>query len=155
MTILLIGCGKQKLDTDVYTRAQDLYTGPLFKARRTYAEDSGLRWLILSAKHRVIWPTQQLLPYDLHLSNLSKEERLNWASRVFWRLRSRMGLSLSHIEVHAGATYVEALQAVAPKATSIVWPVQGMQIGQQLRWYKSQREADPVQMGLFGAGGVR
>ncbi len=29
-----------------------------------------------------------------------------------------------------------------------------MQVGQQLRWYKSQREMSPVQMSLFEAGGA-
>ena len=94
-TAILLGCVKTKLDHRA--KARDLYCSPLWRRRRTYAEGSGLPWLILSAKHGLVEPTRVLRPYDMALGDLRAGQRRAWGGRVVdslkgssapWRVRA-------------------------------------------------------------------
>jgi hypothetical protein len=84
--IALVACSKRKRDHPA--PARDLYTGPLFRAARSYVESAGLRWYILSARHGLVYPDRNLYPYDLCLADLDHAERERWGYRVAAGLQS-------------------------------------------------------------------
>ena len=133
---ILIGCGKSKRS---YTcQAQDLYIGSLFKARRAYAEASGLEWRIISAEHGAIRPHWRLDPYDRTISDLDKQERSFWALDIVSDLVAEGATS---VELHMGRDYVDPLRSVLQAVSiEVDWPLCGLSQGHQLQWYKQQRE---------------
>lgn len=141
-THLLIGCGARKLDHAA--PARDLYTGPLFRAARTYAEASGLPWAILSARYGLVMPEQVIEPYDYRLVH-----RAYWAwSRhvthhlLGEQIRVWLGAGQPRVEVHAGVAYTRWLAAALDDAHLAVWggaPLAGLKVGQRLRWYRQRR----------------
>ena len=137
--IILIGCGKTKLTTTA--RAKDLYCGQLFKARRAYAESTGLRWYILSGLHGVLSPECFVHPYDYELTEFASH---SWGARVVRRLLDNTWSDERNFEIHAGATYANAIaQQSAPpynKDVAVILPLKGLGIGQQLAWYKHHAE---------------
>ena len=74
--IVLLGCVKSKLAQPA--TAAELYTSPLWRARRRYAEVSGADWYILSAKHGLVKPGQTLAPYEMALATRSATDRREW-----------------------------------------------------------------------------
>lgn len=140
---VLIGCGKEKSNRQ--TAACDLYTGPLFTARRRYAEQSRCPWWIVSAKFGLVHPMALIKPYDLTISGLPLVDQAAWQLRTVAQFLDELDdaddLSMT-IEMHAGADYSEPLIAtlllIGIKTT---WPVKGMGIGEQLHWY-SQRSKE-------------
>ncbi len=139
---ILLGCVKQKRAS--VSPARDLYRSPLWRGRRRYAEASGDPWLILSAKHGVVAPDDPLSPYDLALADLSARERRLWGAQVVHELERRLGgLEGKHLEVHAGEHYRAAIaDGLERSGASLNAPLQGLRLGHQLRWYKSQATAD-------------
>lgn len=102
-------------------RAEDLYTSTYFALKRQLAEavttwapgpmeEHGPAWAVLSAEHGVVYPFQDLTPYDTTIEDLGDDptneahwcatgQRLpsgravvteldSWADRVYWKLRS-------------------------------------------------------------------
>lgn len=161
--LLLIGCGKSKLANPI--KARHLYTGNLFRARRGYAEHSALPWLIISAQYGAVHPDQEIAPYDLHLGALPPGRQEQWARRVWYQIANSHGFNyadVQRVEVHAGATYVEPLRDAAPGVVELVTPLEGLQMGEQLGWYRrrqmaaikaANRTLPGPQSSLFGAGG--
>jgi hypothetical protein len=145
--IILIGCGKQKQATSC--EAKDLYIGKLFKARRAYAERSGLPWFIVSALHHVIDPEKVIRPYDKTMPTQKHavarwEENFNSAivslccDRVVvfgWQF-----LYPVIFEIHAGADYVRPIRHLMryQSQVTIEHPVSGMGIGEQIAFYNRQ-----------------
>jgi hypothetical protein len=137
-TAILLGCVKSKLDHRA--QARDLYCSALWRDRRAYAEASGLPWLILSAKYRLVDPHRLLHPYDLALGDLSASKRGKWGERVVDSLEERFNsLEGATFEVHAGAAYRNAIdEPLARRAASLTVPLVGLTLGEQLRWYAKQ-----------------
>lgn len=89
--------------------AKDLYCSRLWNARRASAEATGDEWLILSAMHGLIDPTQRLEPYDLELKSLPDAERGARGVRVVEELERRFGRLVGmRYELHAGGPYRRA-----------------------------------------------
>ena len=59
--LVVIACSKSKLDRPAAARA--LYTGAMFRMSVRWAEQRGLPWVVLSSRHGVVWPDQQVAPY--------------------------------------------------------------------------------------------
>lgn len=145
--IILVGCVAGKRTTT--SPASSLYTSPLFGLRRAFARERsdrfGVPWGILSARYGVVSPSDWLAPYNLKLSDLTEEGKTRFAQRVVCGLYSLAGVPLCGvtpplpddfvIEVHAGKPYVDALRACIEGGV-ISHPVEGLQIGEQLAWYK-------------------
>ncbi len=139
--VLLLGCVSQKGPAAV--AARDLYVSTLFRLRRAYAETLGFPWFILSAKHGLVRPDEIVEPYDVRLSDLSAADRRGWGDRVFLQLQAAVAPLLGRVfEFHAGSHYVEAVKPHLEKVgAAVVWPLQGLRLGEQLHWYKQfQRE---------------
>lgn len=74
-TIVLIGCGKSKVD--YRTRADELYTGALFRLSLKYAHTLAPDAIyILSALHGLVELDKELDPYNKTLNSAKKCERV-------------------------------------------------------------------------------
>ena len=134
---MLVGCVKTKLPTAA--PADELYTSPLFRKRRRYAEATGQPWFILSALHGLVRPDQVLEPYDMYLAGQPVTYRRQWALRVVSDLIAAVGpLEGRTVEVHAGAPHVEPLEPLLSAAgVEVRVPLRGLNQGQHLAWYSS------------------
>jgi len=124
----LIACCSRKLRTPA--RARDLYQSPLFRLSRTYVEQRCEQWVILSAKHGLVFPDEVVEPYDQALADL---DRLAW---VAWCLSTRQQIvdrldTQGPFLVLAGARYQGAVTDLP-----VVDPLQGLPIGKQLAFLK-------------------
>ena len=134
--LLIVGCGKSKAAGPC--PAAELYTGPLFRAARAHAEASGHPWLILSAEHGLLDPTQVVATYDHQL----RAGEVRALGALVAAQAAQRGLqtpdSTLQIELHAGNLYAKALEAAHLVHKS---PLAGLQVGERLAWYKLAKEA--------------
>jgi hypothetical protein len=149
--LILVACVKQKLADPA--PARDLYTSDLFRKEREYAERAGVPWFILSAKHGLVSPDQELEPYELHLAKTSAAYRDSWGARVLEQLESAASPLYGRvIEVHAGAAYADAIRDRLSRAgAQVSEPLRGLQLGprltapcsstHQLAWYRTKLAA--------------
>ena len=135
--VVLLGCVKHKLDHPA--PAKSLYVSPLWLGRRAYAQASGNPWLILSAKHGLLDPDQQIAPYDVALRELDAIARGRWGDRVIAALLERYGaLDGITFEIHAGAAYRHAITpALTTLGASVDAPLSRLTMGRQLSWYRT------------------
>lgn len=113
-TIVLIGCGKRKLEHP--TLAKDMYQGPLFKKSWQLAEmnyPKSERY-ILSAKHYLLDPDETIEPYDKTLNGMNVSKKREWAEKVIQQLREKnFDLENDLFIFYAGKAYTDYL--VTPK----------------------------------------
>lgn len=141
-TLVIIGCGAQKLSESA--PACELYTSQHFCAKRRYAEGSGHRWMILSARYGLLRPEELIEPYDLNLGSCDDSYLWLWRRYV-----GQQWLALGFdggvtVELHAGLPYRYHLRLAVGSITSHVKytvPLLSLGIGQQLAWYKQRRAA--------------
>lgn len=133
--LVLVGCVKKKLD--VPAPARELYTSPLFRKERAYAEQAGVPWFVLSAEHGLVAPDEVVAPYDLRLSKTSRDYRRAWGARAVERLGEVVGpLRGKAIEVHAGSAYTDSVRDILIRAgATVVEPLAGLPMGARLAWY--------------------
>ena len=138
--VVLVGCVKRKLDAPA--PARELYTSPLFRKERDYAEQAGVPWFILSAEHGLVAPDQVLEPYDLRLSKTSREYRRTWGARVVEQLREAVGsVAGKAIEIHAGSAYSDAIRVLLSRqGATVIEPLAGLTMGARLAWYGKATE---------------
>lgn len=136
----LVGCVKQKAPSA--RPAEELYTSTLFRGRAAYVKKSCDQWFILSALHGVVDPETELHPYDVTLTNASRERRRAWSRQVLDQLQTKLGnLGSYEFEIHAGAPYREfgLVDGLRQVGASVVNPTQGLPIGRQLSFYAKAR----------------
>lgn len=133
--IYLVGCAKSKLDHPAPARG--LYTSPLYRLRRDWAERSGKPWFILSALHGLLLPEQLVAPYDCYLPHESTAYRLDWGQRVLARLDElAVPLTEALVEIHAGSAYIEPIeQGLIDRGAYVRKPLAGLRQGEWHRWY--------------------
>jgi hypothetical protein len=141
--IVLVTCVKSKGTRPA--AAKDLYTSALFRKERAYAENAGVPWFILSAEHGLVAPNEWLSPYERYLADTTASYRSAWGGWVAARLELLAGpLKGKVVEVHAGATYLDALRlGLENLGARVVDPLHGLQMGQRLAWY-GEIEAAPI-----------
>lgn len=155
-TLVLVACSQTKAGHT--TAAEHLYTSQLFKASARWAKANGDDWLILSAKHGLVEPTQELEPYDQRLTG-DKHAKRAWGFRVQagfagWCLdQDEAGNPVETIQKQPGGVKQVALRIIVLAGKDYVanlpqWmqerceqPLAGKQIGERLRWLKQQNEA--------------
>lgn len=137
----LVGCVKTK---DIVARpAKDLYTSPLFRGRRAYVERTCTEWWILSAVYGLVEPGEILWPYDHTLMDLRKVERKMWSGRLLSAIVHGLQPGPDDVfELHAGAEYRDnGLEAgLQARGYVVSVPTDGMNIGQQLAFYKGRTD---------------
>jgi len=138
----LISCTKSK--QDYHCNASEMYqASDLFKKAYSYATKNYDFVAILSAKYGLLFPDDEIEPYDLTLNNMSARQRKEWAEGVFSQMKKRLELKdLDKVFFHAGEKYREHL---IPKlrnfGVSCDTPLKGLGIGKQKAWYKERCQA--------------
>lgn len=140
--LLILGCVKTKreLAPGHTVPACELYWSPLWAKRENYALAQKWMWVILSAEHGLIMPMTEIKSYDTSISSVPRGES-PWHNQVTAALNKLAHEGIIHVEIHAGAPYVERFREAAARAKAIIvtsTPLKGLQIGEQLRWYKQQ-----------------
>ncbi len=138
--LVLISCSKSKAFTGNKTmRASEAYCSPLFQKSKMFAQDRGLDYAILSAKHGLVWPNEQISDYDLTLSELTPAEREKWSQNVakeIHRWRSSTSRGTAKVIVLAGKSYTEPLTRELWNHIGITLeleePLEGLQVGERL-----------------------
>jgi len=128
--ICLVSCVRGKLAGPV--PAKELYTSPLFRKARRFAETKFDRWFILSAKHGLLEPDEVTEPYEKTLSQMSVADRQDWAQSVFRNILTRTRPD-DCITLVAGNRYREYfVPLLRNKGYSVRVPLEGLGIGVQL-----------------------
>ena len=106
MRIGLVGCVKSKQAHP--SPARNMYTSTMFRGHVQAVESSCDTWFVLSAKHRLLDPSEVIEPYDVALKDLPSDARRAWSRKVLDALFGRFGdLSGKVFEIHAGSAYRE------------------------------------------------
>ena len=132
--IVCISCVKSKQPQR--SKAEDLYTSPLFRLLLAYARslDPDLIF-ILSAKHGLLSLSDEVDPYEQTLNKMGRSERRAWAREVLAELQKRTNLENDRFVFLAGERYRENL---VPHIKHISVPMKGLTFGQQLQWLKKR-----------------
>lgn len=131
--VVLVACAGQKQDR--LSRAEDLYTSPLFRKSRAFAERHGARWFILSAMHGLVPPNRLLHPYNQTLNAMSAADRRTWAALVASNLAVECKPAETHLIFLAGKHYREPLTTLVERmGFTTEAPMAHLGIGKQLAW---------------------
>lgn len=117
-----------------------LYTSDLFRKSVAYllARDVD-EWAILSAKHGLVLPNETIAPYDLSLTSMPATKRKEWARKVQHQLEVQGYYPEgTHFVVLGGRHYLEPFRNL--QGYSYEDPLEGMQIGERLRFLKEAVE---------------
>lgn len=119
----LIQCTNTKRDERAFAR--DLYDpSAYFRKMRAWARSRGAPWYILSAKHGLVAPTDELFPYDER--GLSESQ----AEQIATELATR-GVTCVH--VCAGRDYLDPLTpALEQRGIDVVDSFTGLRIGERM-----------------------
>lgn len=141
--VMLIGCSKQKsvrADGVKHPVAvRQFYNSPLFKKRVQLADQLGLSFYILSAKHGLLLPDRQIRYYDQEMGDLNKVNRAAWAPGVVVQWLEQLcdddDPKEWTMEFHCGELYAHPLSSLLEIAgAKVEFPVAGLEIGDQLKW---------------------
>jgi hypothetical protein len=137
-TIYLVSCvGKKRTDT---AKAKDLYASEWFFRARAFVERTGCPWFILSAKFGLVSPDQAIPPYEQTLNDMPRAERQAWAGRVQEQMNGVLP-DAGRCVVLAGQRYREFLMDCLTHRYTTEVPMQGLAIGNQLRWLGHSTQA--------------
>ena len=140
MRIALVGCVKSKRMSSA--PARELYTSPLFRAMRGYAESNADAWYILSAEYGLLRPDQVVEPYERTLNSMPTRERLAWAVGVQNQLLEALPQG-AEVVLLAGLRYREHLVPfLKQNGVSVAVPLEGLSLGRQLQRLKQINECD-------------
>lgn len=132
----LISCVSKKRPSTA--QAKDLYDSALFAKSREFIEQRCDSWFILSAKYGLLEPTAVVEPYEETLNTKSREERDEWAERVWVSLRQWLRPD-DQVSILAGERYRERLvPLITAHGCRVDVPMEGLGIGRQLQWLSRQ-----------------
>lgn len=78
-------------------------------------------------------PEAMLEPYDVTLNGATAKERAAWVEKVYRQIQE-LGLQDEQFYIHAGIMY----QGICKYLNNCIFPVSGLGIGAQLKWYKER-----------------
>jgi hypothetical protein len=118
--------------------AQNLYRSTWCRKASAYAAREADEWFILSAKHGLVSPDRVIAPYDETLKGMPAAARHQWASRVIEKLVPKVNDGDTVI-ILAGQDYrADLMGPLRPMGCTVLVPMEGLRIGEQLVWLKSQ-----------------
>lgn len=131
-TVCLVACTSRK---GLYPApAEFIYRSPLFGAGRSYAETRCTRWFILSAKHGLLSPQDEIAPYNSSLHAKDEQARLKWAKGVNSKLKKLISPK-ANIVFLAGSVYRAHLEAIFHAEGRLsAAPLSSLGIGSQVAW---------------------
>ena len=116
--------------------AKDLYRSTWFVLARALVEREAAPWFILSAKYGLVHPDAVIAPYDETLNNMPVAVRRDWAERVKFQMDAKLP-DAEEVIVFAGRRYREHIEDhLRTRFKSVEVPMEGLRIGEQLRWLK-------------------
>lgn len=149
--IALVGCGKSKIDLDdgETVPAKDLYDSNYFSLKREYAEICCDKWRILSAKHGLLSPDDEIETYDASLkpssdSYIGDYEAGKWAVETSQSLSVFDSFQAIHAEyvVLAGEDYVTHIEDELQSGfRDVAFPFRSDDLegnGDQMGWLRAQ-----------------
>ena len=135
--LYLVSCVAKK--RRYVTSAKNLYQSTFFKLARARVEREGAPWYILSAKHGLIHLDTEIGPYDQTLNRMAVAKRRHWAARVLNQM-DEMLPDAAEVVLFAGQRYREFLvEYLGQRFDTVRVPMEGLRIGEQLRWLKNWR----------------
>jgi len=122
--LAVVNC--KSLKKDASTKARDMYDkSAQFRAQKALFEQAYDWWVILSAKHGVVFPDQVIEPYNLSMYNnaqrlknvrsLTKEEKQKWVLKV---IQHPVWEKYDEIHFHVSKAYWDPIKHAFPQA---VW----------------------------------
>lgn len=140
MRVGIVGCASRK--KMVRSKAGELYLGRLFEGSMTYAREACDRVFIVSAKHGLVDPEQELDPYDERLPPEGSCEKEEWVKLVIdqvWNCFPPDMLADSSFVVLAGKAYAEPFLELASGGLieEVVEPLEGLGVGRRYAWLKA------------------
>lgn len=87
--LMVIGCSRDKRAGS--QSASNLYVSSRFKASLSLSRCIGACFVILSGKHGIVMPDEQIESYDLNVSALSNEDQMSWAHNALEKIRDISG----------------------------------------------------------------
>lgn len=142
-TVYLVSCVSKKKRG--MHPARDAYDSPWFKKALAYVEQrlkNADSWFILSAKHGLVGPGVCIDGYDKTLKDMPLHEREEWATGVVKALQPIIGKQ-DRVVMLAGKRYREfLLEKITDMCHNVEVPMEGMRIGEQLRWLSGLRGND-------------
>lgn len=131
----IIACSATKLMDEELHMAQDLYQGALFIKARAYVERTCDAYLILSALHNTLLPTDRVRTYDHSFKSRAFDVagQRRWNNKTFAQLEDRLDAEDTLVCL-ASAPYRGWLDR---SPWNVEVPMQGLMIGQQLSYLKS------------------
>jgi hypothetical protein len=172
--LVVVGCGAAKRDRKLETGtltvkrypAKDLYTSTYFEKKREYAETIGDQWMILSALHGLIPPTEKIKPYDVTVDDLDGDRLDRWAHQIGMTLiewvawENGEGRDVEEIVVLAGKKYLDPLRErdvfQAGIDVPVSYPLQQNDlggIGEQMGWLKDRVTSHQHEQTVLTDGG--
>jgi hypothetical protein len=136
VSIALVGCSGPKLDHPA--PARQLYTSQLFRLTLTLAEARHDAVYVISAKHELVALDQVVAPYDLVMSDVAKEWRAIWGSRVWSSILSRHQDGDRQVFVYAGKDYTQPIRRAGFHQATFHEPLAKMPLGRRLQWLRAQ-----------------
>lgn len=135
LRVTIIGCGKSKLPGK--HRAEDLYTGGLFRASLKYAKSTSDIVYIVSANYALLELGDVIESYDLVITELSKTSRELWAQEVVTTLLSKLRGRPFTLTLLPSKEYVDPLKReLADRSIDFKEPLKGLMLGERLHWLK-------------------
>lgn len=132
--IYLVSCVTKKRAYS--SSAKDLYLSAWFVSARDRITREGVPWYILSAKFGLLNPDTVIAPYNVTLNGMGVAVRRRWAVRVITQMEEALP-SVDEVVIFAGQRYREFLEEyLRRRYTSVSVPMEGLRIGEQLRWLK-------------------
>ena len=125
--IAVIGCGKEKLSTPA--RAEDLYVGPVFRARLALAKAHADVVFIASAQYGLIPSTQIVRPYELDLATMPRSVREAWADDVARHLRLVLHASQGPILALVSGPYAAWVPTLRAEGVDVRTVGEGLPVG--------------------------
>ena len=133
--LYLVSCVGKKGKRPVPVK--ELYQSTWFTLARAWVEREAAPWFILSAKHGLVQPDAVIAPYDETLNSMPVAARRDWAERVKSQLVKSLP-NVGEIVIFAGRRYREYIEKpLRTHCTSVEVPMEGLRIGEQLRWLKN------------------
>lgn len=134
MNVVLISCVAKKKPRKC--KAKDLYDSTWFRYAWSYAQSLNPdKVFILSAKYGLVDPEAEIEPYEETLNTKTNHEIFAWADTLLTSLRERTDVTKDTFVILAGEKYRTYLVGNLPNHDI---PMEGMRIGQQLKWFKER-----------------
>jgi len=128
MKLVLAQCTGQKRET--IEPAAELYAASsYFRAQRHYARTAD-KWAIQSAKHGLLWPHEEVAPYDTTISDLGDVD--SWVASIADEIQENVSTDY-RIDILGGKIYADPLTPeLEARGFEVHEPLRGLRIGEHI-----------------------